>query len=77
MVDKNDMRLMLMNESLETAADNLLQAALDNGGKDNISLVILEDQTENRTEEEKPTDISSETHPEATTENGAEEVAPQ
>lgn len=77
MVDKNDMRLMLMNESLETAADNLLQAALDNGGKDNISLVILEDQTEIRTEEEKPTDISSETHPEATTENGAEEVAPQ
>ena len=33
-------------EDLEEAADRLLQAALDNGGKDNISFVLLQDDTE-------------------------------
>ncbi len=32
-------------ENLEEAADRLLQTALDNGGKDNISLVLLTDET--------------------------------
>ena len=35
----------LSMENLEEAADKLLQTALDNGGKDNISLVLLEDTT--------------------------------
>ena len=33
-------------EKLEEAADKLLQAALTNGGKDNISLVLLQDETD-------------------------------
>lgn len=78
MVDKNDLRAMLMNEDLEAAAENLLQAALDNGGKDNISLVILEDQTETLPEEEKETGNPDETEKAETAENGAGgEVAPQ
>ena len=32
-------------ENMEEAADRLLQTALDNGGKDNISLVLMTDET--------------------------------
>ena len=41
---------------LEEAADSLLQTALDNGGKDNISLVLIQDDGEYppEPEEEKP-----------------------
>ena len=46
MVEKNDMLDMLMTEDMEAAAESLLKAALKNGGKDNISLVILEDDTD-------------------------------
>ena len=36
---------LLSLENQEEAADRLLQTALDNGGKDNISLVLLTDET--------------------------------
>ncbi len=36
---------MVSADNLEEAADRLLQTALDNGGKDNISLILLADQT--------------------------------
>lgn len=38
-------------EELEEAADKLIMAALDGGGKDNISLVLLQDETETIPEE--------------------------
>ena len=37
-------------EDPETAADRLLQAALEGGGKDNITLILMTDETEIETE---------------------------
>ena len=45
MVAKGDLYRMMKTEDLEEAADHMLQAALDGGGKDNISLVLLQDST--------------------------------
>ena len=45
MVAKADLCRMMKTEDLEEAADHMLQAALDGGGKDNISLVLLQDST--------------------------------
>ena len=36
---------LAMLENPEEAADRLLQTALENGGKDNISLILLTDET--------------------------------
>ena len=36
---------MLKTDNLEEAADHMLRAALEGGGKDNISLVLLQDDT--------------------------------
>ena len=42
-----DLLLQLTSiEEMEEAADKLLMAALDGGGKDNISLVLIQDETE-------------------------------
>ena len=38
-------------ENMEEAADRLLQSALDHGGKDNISFVLLEDLEDHKNEE--------------------------
>ena len=45
MVAKNELLEILMTEDLEKCAETLLRAALENGGRDNISLVLLEDDT--------------------------------
>ena len=46
-VGKTDLLLLSLTEDPEEAADLLLQKALENGGKDNVSLVLLADDTEN------------------------------
>ena len=38
---------LALTENAAEAADLMLQNALDNGGKDNISLILLTDETEN------------------------------
>ena len=44
MVSRGEILKLAMTENLENAVDSLLQAALENGGKDNISLVLLQDE---------------------------------
>ena len=58
LVTKKDLTRMLQKENLEEAANELLDAALNNGGRDNISLVLLEDQ-EGPAGEEIPAAVSS------------------
>ena len=41
-VEDDDMRRILLSQSLEEAADTLLRLALEGGGRDNITLVIAE-----------------------------------
>ncbi len=67
MMTRNDLLRMMMTENLEEAADQLLAAALENGGKDNISLVLIQDNTA-FAEAETGTDAD---------ENASEEVNPQ
>lgn len=45
MVSRNDLHQMMKTDNLEEAADYMLRAALEGGGKDNISLVLLQDDT--------------------------------
>ncbi len=45
LVDRADMLRIALKDDLEEAAESLLQAALENGGRDNISLVLLRDDT--------------------------------
>ena len=45
MIPKNDLLRLMSAGTIEEAADGLLQAALEGGGKDNISLVLLQDDT--------------------------------
>ena len=45
MVSRSELQKLMMTENLEEAADRMLQAALEGGGKDNISLVLLQDDT--------------------------------
>ena len=52
MVTKNQLQQMMLTEDLEKAADEMLQAALQGGGKDNITLVLLQDNTSFDTTEE-------------------------
>lgn len=44
---------LVMLENPEEAADRLLQTALDNGGKDNITLILLTDETGGENEEKQ------------------------
>ena len=55
-MDKAELEKLARIKDLEEAADSLLQTALDNGGKDNISLVLIQDDGEYppEPEEEKP-----------------------
>ena len=60
MVSKDALHQLLKTENLEEAADHMLRAALEGGGKDNISLVLLQDDTEYPDEEnEKESDSST------------------
>ena len=52
MVPRNRLKMLMELENLEESAEKMLQAALEGGGKDNISLVLLQDDTELETEEE-------------------------
>ena len=45
MVSRCELQQLMMTENLEEAADRMLSAALEGGGKDNISIVILQDNT--------------------------------
>lgn len=45
MVSKNELFQLMTTENLEEAAEKMLYAALEGGGKDNISLVLLQDNT--------------------------------
>ncbi len=47
---------MMMNENLDEAADKMLQAALNAGGKDNISLILLQDDTDDSDPEDNNTE---------------------
>ena len=47
---------MMMNENLDEAADKMLQAALNAGGKDNISLILLQDDTDDSASEDNNTE---------------------
>ena len=42
MVPLEDITRILTNFSVEQAAQLLLQRALDNGGKDNVTLIVLQ-----------------------------------
>ena len=43
LVSKEELRRMIALDNLEEAANEMLEAALANGGRDNISLLLLED----------------------------------
>lgn len=45
MIPKAELKEMMAFENLEEAADRMLQAALEAGGRDNISLVLVQDNT--------------------------------
>ncbi len=63
MIGKEDLAAIMATEDLEETANLLMRAAMEGGGKDNISLVLLQDDTEFPEPEEK------------TEENGAEAPA--
>lgn len=43
MIGKNEMQRMALIDNLEEAADKLLETALENGGRDNISFILLQE----------------------------------
>ena len=45
MVPKNELLQLMSTDNLEEAATRMLQAALDGGGKDNITIVLVDDKT--------------------------------
>jgi protein phosphatase len=49
-ITKTALEEAAQTEDPETAADSLLQAALEGGGKDNITLILMTDETEIETE---------------------------
>ena len=71
MISRADLQAILMTEDLEQTADLLMRAALEGGGKDNISLVLMQDDQETPAPETKPEDAESEAPAEA---EAAEEV---
>lgn len=46
MMSKEMLKTLAATDNLEDAAEKLMQAALENGGKDNISLILIQDDTE-------------------------------
>ena len=54
MISTEELISFMADEDLEKAADRLLQAALGNGGKDNISLVLIQDETEREFTDTEP-----------------------
>ena len=77
MVPKADLSAMTAAEDLEEAADQLLQAALNAGGKDNISLVLLQDETETAEQDKTEKEDAEKPEDETADEGSApEEVTP-
>ena len=53
MITRSALEQIMMKDDLENAADELLEAALQGGGKDNITLVLLQDDTPSESPKEK------------------------
>ena len=56
MVSRTLLLQTMLTEDLEKTADELLQAAMQGGGKDNITLILLQDDTGSHEEKEAPDD---------------------
>ena len=74
MITRSQLNQMIQTEDLEKAADEMLQAAMQGGGKDNISLVLLQDNTP---EEENDDKTASEETASSASEETSEEVKEQ
>ncbi len=78
MISTEELIRLMSEEDLEKAADNLLQAALISGGKDNISLVLIQDETETISSAEETEETNEEKATEQVTDGEtSEEVKPQ
>lgn len=53
MINRTQLLEIMMTDDLEQTADDLLQAAMQGGGKDNISLILLQDDTDSKETEEQ------------------------
>jgi protein phosphatase len=75
MMSRSQLQELASLESEEEAADRLLQTALDNGGKDNITLILMTDETGDTPENAAQSDPGEKPVPDAeTTEKGGEEA---
>ena len=78
MISTEELISFMADEDLEKAADRLLQAALGNGGKDNISLVLIQDETEREFTDTEPEEQDAANTAEQSAEGEtSEEVNPQ
>ncbi len=78
MISTEELISFMADEDLEKAADRLLQAALGNGGKDNISLVLIQDETEREFTDTEPVEQDAANTAEQSAEGEtSEEVNPQ
>ena len=78
MVSADELIQLMSGENLEEAAEELLQAALRSGGKDNISLVLVQDDTEIDAAEEKQEESREEEQDDRKADGETpEEVTPQ
>ena len=78
MISTEELISFMADEDLEKAADRLLQAALGNGGKDNISLVLIQDETEREFTDTEPEEQDTANTAEQSAEGKtSEEVNPQ
>lgn len=78
MISTEELISFMADEDLEKAADRLLQAALGNGGKDNISLVLIQDKTEREFTDTEPEEQDAANTAEQSAEGEtSEEVNPQ
>lgn len=78
MISTDELISFMADEDLEKAADRLLQAALGNGGKDNISLVLIQDETEREFTDTEPEEQDAANTAEQSAEGEtSEEVNPQ
>ena len=66
---------LMKTEDLDEAADKMLQAALNGGGKDNISLILLQDDTDDSEPEEKNTEEAENEADSSADEDSSEEVS--
>ncbi|MBR5961326.1 MAG: Stp1/IreP family PP2C-type Ser/Thr phosphatase [Clostridia bacterium] len=77
MVSTEELIRLMSEEDLEKAAEELLQAALRSGGKDNISLVLVQDDTDTVFPEIKQEEANEEAAEQTAEGETSEEVDPQ